>query len=82
MMEFLRKEPGIAPREVLAMATLNAAQAIDQTDALGKISPGFQADLIAIPSAETGGAVFDTIVAFDETVPWMMVDGEILKSIT
>ena len=59
------------------MVTVNAARAIGQTDSLGRISPGFRADLIAIPSAQTGRGVFDTIVAFEGTVPWMMVDGEI-----
>jgi hypothetical protein len=37
--------------------------------------------LIAIPFAETGAATFDTIVAFEGTVPWMMVDGEILDQV-
>jgi cytosine/adenosine deaminase-related metal-dependent hydrolase len=79
MRELLRKEPWISPREVLTMATVNGAHAIGQTDSLGKISPGFRADLIAIPSAETGRGVFDAIVAFEGTVPWMMVDGETLR---
>jgi aminodeoxyfutalosine deaminase len=79
MRELLRKEPWVSPEEVLTMATVNGARAMGQADALGKISPGFRADLIAIPSAETGRDVFDTIVAFEGTVPWMMVDGEIFN---
>jgi cytosine/adenosine deaminase-related metal-dependent hydrolase len=79
MRELLRKEPGVSPREALTMTTVNAARAMGQPDALGKISRGFRADLIAIPSAETGRDVFDTIVTFDGTVPWMMVDGEIVR---
>ena len=79
MRELLRKEPWISPREVLTMATVNAAHAIGQADSLGRISPGFRADLIAIPSAQTGKDVFDAIVAFEGTVPWMMVDGETLS---
>lgn len=79
MRELLLKEPWVSPREVLAMITVNAARAMGQADALGRISPSFRADLIAIPSAETGRSVFDTIVAFEGTVPWMMVDGEILS---
>ena len=77
MRELLRKEPWISPREVLAMATVNGACAIGQGDSLGKISPGFRADLIAIPSAATGRNAIDAIVAFEGTGPWMMVDGEI-----
>ncbi|HEX7516517.1 MAG TPA: amidohydrolase family protein [Chthoniobacterales bacterium] len=79
MRELLRKEPWISPREVLAMATVNAAHAIGQADLLGRISPGFCADLIAIPSAAIGKGVFDAIVAFEGTAPWMMVDGEALS---
>jgi cytosine/adenosine deaminase-related metal-dependent hydrolase len=79
MRELLRKEPWISPREVLTMATVNAAHAIGQADSLGRISPGFCADLIAIPSAETGRSVFDAVAAFEGTIPWMMVNGEILS---
>ncbi len=78
MRELLHQKPWISPREVLEMATVNAAHAIGQADLLGRISPGFCADLIAIPSAETGRSVFDAIVAFEGTIPWMMVDGETL----
>jgi cytosine/adenosine deaminase-related metal-dependent hydrolase len=77
MRELLRKEPWISPQEALTMVTVNAARAIGQGASLGKIGPGFRADLIAIPSAETGGIAFDTIVAFEGAVPWMMLDGEI-----
>jgi cytosine/adenosine deaminase-related metal-dependent hydrolase len=74
MRELLRKHPWISPREVLEMATVNAAHAIGQRGMLGAIAPGSRADLIAIPSVETG-KVFDAIVAFEEPAPWMMVDG-------
>jgi len=79
MRELLSKEPWISPREVLEMATVNAAHAIGQADSLGTISPGYRADLIAIPSTQTGSDVFDAIVGFEGKVPWMMVDGEILS---
>jgi len=77
MRELLRKEPWISPQEVLMMVTVNAARAIGQGDLLGAISPGFRADLIAIPSAEIGGTAFDAIVAFEGAAPWMMLDGKI-----
>jgi cytosine/adenosine deaminase-related metal-dependent hydrolase len=78
MRELRRNEPWVSPRELLTMITINAASAMGQADTLGKISPGFRADLIAIPSAETGRDIFDSLVAFDGTVPWTMVDGAIL----
>ncbi len=79
MRELLHKELWISPREVLTMVTVNAANAIGQADSLGRISPGFRADLIAIPSAQTGRGVFDDIVAFEGTVPWMMIEGKELR---
>jgi cytosine/adenosine deaminase-related metal-dependent hydrolase len=79
MRELLGKEPWISPRDLLTMITVNAARAIGQGDSLGRISRGFRADLIAIPAVEKGRDVFDAIVGFEGTVPWMMVDGEILS---
>ncbi|HWM25520.1 MAG TPA: amidohydrolase family protein [Chthoniobacterales bacterium] len=79
MRELRRKEPSVSPREVVTMATANGARAIGRADSLGRISPGFHADLIAIPSPATAVDAFDAIVAFDGTVRWMMVDGEILS---
>jgi cytosine/adenosine deaminase-related metal-dependent hydrolase len=76
MRELLRKEPWISPREVLEMATVNAAHAIGQGGMLGTMGPGSRADLIAIPSAETAKGVFDAIVAFEEMTPWIMMDGK------
>jgi len=78
MRELLSKEPWISPRDLLTMITVNAARAIGQGDSLGRISRGFCADLIAIPAVEKGRDVFDAIVGFEGTVPWMMVDGEML----
>jgi cytosine/adenosine deaminase-related metal-dependent hydrolase len=75
MRELLRKEPGLSPREIVAMATLNGALAIGQPDSLGKMAPGAYADLIAVPEAPSATDVFETIVAFEETVPWIMVNG-------
>lgn len=79
MRELLRKEPWISPREVLEMATVNAARAINRADSLGKIRAGFNADLIAIPSAPAGTEFYDAIVAFEGKVPWIMVNGAILS---
>jgi cytosine/adenosine deaminase-related metal-dependent hydrolase len=79
MRELLRKEPWLSPREVVEMATINGASAIGQAESLGRIHPGFSADLIAIPAAKSEANPFNEIVAFAGAVPWMMVDGEILS---
>lgn len=48
MAEFHREHPGTACREVLAMATVNAAKALGLEGRLGCLRPGAQADFIAI----------------------------------
>jgi cytosine/adenosine deaminase-related metal-dependent hydrolase len=80
MRELLRKEPGLSPREVLTMATLNGAQAISQRDLLGAIRSGAYADLLALPDTPSAADVFEKIVAFEEMVPWMMLNGEIVTA--
>ncbi|HEY8835051.1 MAG TPA: amidohydrolase family protein, partial [Chthoniobacterales bacterium] len=80
MRELLRNESWLSPREVVAMATLNGAQAIGQPDLLGKIQTGAYADLIALPDVPSAADVFEEIVAFEESVPWMMANGEIVSA--
>jgi aminodeoxyfutalosine deaminase len=77
MRELLRKEPSVSPHEALTMATVHGAHAIGQAGLLGRISPGFRADLIALPSGETWKEVYDSIVTFEGRIPWMMIDGRI-----
>jgi cytosine/adenosine deaminase-related metal-dependent hydrolase len=75
MHAFQRSEPGLSPDKVLEMVTVNAARALHQENALGRIRPAFQADLITIPRSSLAN-LFEEIVAFDGPVSWMMVDGK------
>jgi imidazolonepropionase-like amidohydrolase len=75
MRAFQRSERSIPPGKILEMVTLNSARALGQRDLLGQITPGFLADLIAVPCAGSTGA-FEEIVGFDGTVKWMMIDGK------
>ena len=75
MHAFQRSEPGLSPDKVLEMVTVNAARALHQENALGRIRPAFQADLITIPGSSLAN-LFEEIVAFDGPVGWMMVDGK------
>jgi cytosine/adenosine deaminase-related metal-dependent hydrolase len=74
MRAFQRNEPATSPDEIFEMVTVNAASALRQQNTLGRIRPGFRADLTAIPCAE-GGDLFAEIVAFDGEIDWMMVNG-------
>jgi aminodeoxyfutalosine deaminase len=80
MRELLRKEAWLSPREVVEMTTTNAAKAIGQKALLGQIRAGFQPDLIAIPHIGPHRSAFESIVTFEQNVPWMMVNGEVLST--
>ena len=58
------------------MTTKNPARALRQENALGRIYPGFRADLIAVPSSQ-GGDSFGEVVAFDGEIDWIMVGGKL-----
>ena len=76
MRAFQRGRPKLWPRQILEMVTVNPARALRRENDLGRIKPGFQADLIAIPCLESTN-VFHEIIAFDGGVKWMMIGGAI-----
>jgi len=77
MRAFQRNEPGLSLDKIFEMVTVNPALALHQSrhgGTMGRIRPGFQADLISIPCS--GGAnLFEEIVAFDGPIDWVMVNG-------
>jgi cytosine/adenosine deaminase-related metal-dependent hydrolase len=76
MRAFQREFPNVSAEEILEMVTTNPARALRQQDRLGKIRPGFAADLIAVPF-EGSPSVFDAIVAHNQSVSWSMIGGAI-----
>jgi cytosine/adenosine deaminase-related metal-dependent hydrolase len=76
MRAFQRNEPAISPQKILEMVTVNAALALRQENMLGRIRPGFRADLIAIPCSK-GRDVFEEIAAFDGGIDWIMANGKL-----
>ena len=67
--------PNYPSEWILEMATVNGARALHQENALGKIRPGFLADLIAFPMLKPGHDLFTEIISWDKKVPWMMISG-------
>jgi aminodeoxyfutalosine deaminase len=67
--------PWLQPGRILEMVTSNSARALDQENFLGKIRAGFQADLIALPIEDGRGDIFEKIINWSKTVPWMLVAG-------
>jgi cytosine/adenosine deaminase-related metal-dependent hydrolase len=77
MRTFQRNEPGLSPDKIFEMVTVNPALALHQSrhgGTLGRIRPGFRADLISIPCSGSAN-LFEEIVAFDGPIGWMMVNG-------
>lgn len=63
---------GMSPREALASATTVAARVIDMEGEIGRIAPGYSADLIAVEGDPLGD------VRTLEKVDWVMVRGRII----
>ncbi len=64
---------GMTPTEALASATSVAAKALGMENEIGKIAPGFSADLIAVDGSPL------TDVRTLEKVQWVMARGRIVK---
>ena len=43
-------EAGLTPLQILQMATVNAADYMHRTEAMGLVAPGFEADLVVLDS--------------------------------
>ena len=76
MREFRRMHASIPAENILAMVTVNPAKAIRAEDFLGKIRPGYQADMIAIPATSETSSAYESIINFTGDVPWIMIGGE------
>lgn len=76
MRQLSTREPSLRPEELLEMVTINPATALGEHHRLGRIAPGYAADLIAIPASGVGDHLLQGIVEFDGTMPWVMVAGE------
>ena len=61
---------GMTPAQALATATTTAADLLDQKDRLGRIAPGFAADIVAIE-----GKPLENIGDVITGVRWVMKDG-------
>jgi cytosine/adenosine deaminase-related metal-dependent hydrolase len=76
MRAFQKEFPGVSPEQVLQMATVNPAMALHQENVIGRIRPGFYADLVAVQCSERDNP-FEQIVGFDGLIDWIMVNGKL-----
>ncbi len=64
---------GMTPAEALATATTNAAELLGMEESLGKVAPGYYADLVAVE-----GDPLEEIGAVITGVRWVMKGGEVV----
>ncbi|MDQ3621204.1 MAG: amidohydrolase family protein [Verrucomicrobiota bacterium] len=75
-----KNEPWLSAEQLLQMVTVNAARAVHRPGQLGIISAGALADLIALPTSRNVAAIHEEVVRFDQPIPWMMIDGNVVSS--
>ncbi len=78
MRHFRDTHPDLPAREILAMVTLHPARALRLDGELGRIAPGALADLIALPFTGNAAGVYNSVLAHEDPVRWLMVHGQIL----
>lgn len=76
MREMARAWPGMAPREIVEMATLNGARALNCGDKLGRITSGAEADLVAVGAGDGAGDPWETVVCGETSVRFVMIGGK------
>jgi imidazolonepropionase-like amidohydrolase len=64
---------GMTPAQALATATTTAAELLDQKDTLGRLAPGFTADIVAVE-----GKPLENIGDVITGVRWVMKDGVVV----
>jgi cytosine/adenosine deaminase-related metal-dependent hydrolase len=67
--------PGLSPKKILQMATVNGAKALGRSGRIGELSKNALADLIAIPFDGKTSDAFEAAVNFAGHVRASMIDG-------
>jgi cytosine/adenosine deaminase-related metal-dependent hydrolase len=75
MRTLLAGAPGLRPEKILAMATINGAQALGRQGQLGELSPNALADLIALPYGGGPEEAIEAIVHNRGAVAASMIGG-------
>lgn len=75
MRQFLARHPKVRPATILGMVTVNAAKALGRCGKLGSLSPGAEADLIAIPFGGSARHASLAAVTFEGHVMASMIGG-------
>ncbi len=69
-------QPGLTPKTILQMATLNGARALGLGGQVGEISSGTFADVIAVPFAGKLPTVYEAVLNHRGNVAASLIDGQ------
>jgi cytosine/adenosine deaminase-related metal-dependent hydrolase len=69
------KDSGIAPAEILKMATVNGARALGLAGKAGELRAGALADMIAIPLRGKARSLYEQVLAHTGNVSASMIEG-------
>ncbi|MGH7738679.1 MAG: amidohydrolase family protein [bacterium] len=73
---FRKAHPSVALEEILVMVTVKPAQALGEGQRLGRVKPGYFADLIGIPGARKPGKnPYEQVVENRQAVSFSMIHG-------
>jgi len=75
MRELAANEPKLLPAEILNMATVNSARALDRAGQIGELTKNALADLIAIPAKAKPGDPCEAVLNHPGKVSASMIDG-------
>jgi cytosine/adenosine deaminase-related metal-dependent hydrolase len=78
MQELARVFPHWSPQQILTLATVNAAKALNRGNKLGKIAPGAVADLMAVPLEGTVVDPYEAVVFAEKPVCFSMIGGKVV----
>lgn len=76
MREFARKNPGVAPTDILRLATVNGARALGLAGQIGELRPDAFADVIVIKHPGSSAGLHKSIVAHTGDLLASMIDGK------
>ncbi len=70
-----KQDPGLSPREILEMATLNGAKALGLSGRIGQLSQGFEADWVAIPFNGSAQKAMEAVIHHPGKIQAGMIGG-------
>jgi cytosine/adenosine deaminase-related metal-dependent hydrolase len=78
MQELAHAFPRWSAEDILTLATVNGAKALNLADKLGKLAPGATADLIAVPLSGPVIDPYESVVFAEAPVCFSMIEGKVV----